>query len=60
MGEVLCSLTTYSIGAGKSSLMTALLRLVELDSGRILIDEINIAEIGLHSLRSKVAIIPQV
>ena len=45
---------------GKSSLVTALLRLVELDSGFVTIDGINIANIPLHSLRSKIAVIPQV
>ncbi|KAJ4445532.1 hypothetical protein ANN_12212 [Periplaneta americana] len=46
-------------GAGKSSLVTTLLRLTELAGGRILIDGIDISTIGLHDLRSAVAIIPQ-
>ncbi|XP_042293272.1 ATP-binding cassette sub-family C member 6 isoform X2 [Sceloporus undulatus] len=46
-------------GAGKSSLAMGLLRLVEAAEGEILIDGINIAQIGLHELRSKVTIIPQ-
>lgn len=45
--------------AGKSSLGAALFRLAELAGGSIIIDEINIAQIGLDDLRSKVAIIPQ-
>ncbi|PSN51489.1 Multidrug resistance-associated protein 5 [Blattella germanica] len=46
-------------GAGKSSLVTTLLRLTELAGGRLLIDGIDISTIGLHDLRSAVAIIPQ-
>ncbi|CAK9437315.1 uncharacterized protein LODBEIA_P16930 [Lodderomyces beijingensis] len=46
-------------GAGKSSIMTALFRLAELESGEINIDNINIASIGLKDLRSHLSIIPQ-
>lgn len=46
-------------GAGKSSIMTALYRLSELESGNIEIDGIDIATIGLRQLRSKLSIIPQ-
>lgn len=45
-------------GAGKSSLIAALFQLTDTE-GRILIDNINIREIGLHDLRSKISIIPQ-
>ena len=46
-------------GAGKSSIMTALFRLVELSSGQIDIDGVDIKKVGLHDLRSRISIIPQ-
>uniref|UniRef100_A0A8C2XES4 Multidrug resistance-associated protein 4 n=1 Tax=Cyclopterus lumpus TaxID=8103 RepID=A0A8C2XES4_CYCLU len=45
-------------GAGKSSLISALFRLAE-PEGRIMIDGFLTSEIGLHTLRQKMSIIPQ-
>jgi ABC-type multidrug transport system fused ATPase/permease subunit len=46
-------------GSGKSTLMLALLRIMEAAGGRILIDGVDIARVGLRTLRSRISIIPQ-
>ncbi|XP_056122814.1 multidrug resistance-associated protein 1 [Rhinichthys klamathensis goyatoka] len=46
-------------GAGKSSLALGIFRILEAARGKIYIDGIDIAEIGLHDLRSRITIIPQ-
>uniref|UniRef100_A0A674EA21 ABC-type glutathione-S-conjugate transporter n=1 Tax=Salmo trutta TaxID=8032 RepID=A0A674EA21_SALTR len=46
-------------GAGKSSLALGIFRILEAAKGEIYIDGVNIAEIGLHDLRSRITIIPQ-
>ena len=47
-------------GAGKSSLTLALFRIIEASRGSIVIDGVNTSDLGLHDLRSKLTIIPQV
>lgn len=47
-------------GAGKSSMTLCLFRLLEAAAGEITVDDVKISEIGLHDLRSKLTIIPQV
>ena len=46
-------------GSGKSSIFAALLRIIELNSGVITIDNINIALLGLTKLRESITFIPQ-
>ena len=46
-------------GAGKSSLTMALFRFLEAREGSIHVDGLNIADLKLHDLRSRLAIIPQ-
>lgn len=46
-------------GAGKSSLVQALFRMVEIQSGSIVIDAFDISKIGLHALRSSLSLVPQ-
>ena len=47
-------------GAGKSSMTLALFRIIEAATGHIVIDDQVIGKMGLHDLRSKLTIIPQV
>ncbi|XP_047562923.1 ATP-binding cassette sub-family C member 3 isoform X2 [Lutra lutra] len=46
-------------GAGKSSMTLCLFRILEAAEGEIRIDGLNVADIGLHDLRSQLTIIPQ-
>uniref|UniRef100_A0A671NJH7 Multidrug resistance-associated protein 1 n=1 Tax=Sinocyclocheilus anshuiensis TaxID=1608454 RepID=A0A671NJH7_9TELE len=46
-------------GAGKSSLTLGFFRIIEAAQGEICVDAVNIAELGLHELRSRITIIPQ-
>ena len=47
-------------GAGKSTICLCLSRIVEIASGNILIDGINIIELPLNELRKRITVIPQV
>ena len=46
-------------GAGKTTLMNVLLRLFDLEGGRILIDGQNIAKVDQESLRAKIGVVSQ-
>lgn len=46
-------------GAGKSTIISSLFRVMELSAGTITIDGVDISTIGLQDLRSRIAIIPQ-
>nr|UOU03338.1 ATP-binding cassette subfamily C1-7 [Brachionus rubens] len=46
-------------GAGKTSLTLGLFRMLEYYSGDIIIDDVDIENLGLHDLRHKLTLIPQ-
>ncbi|XP_046739583.1 multidrug resistance-associated protein 1 isoform X11 [Diprion similis] len=46
-------------GAGKSSLTLSLFRIIEAAGGKIFIDGLDVSQMGLHALRSRLTIIPQ-
>lgn len=46
-------------GSGKSTLVRLLVRLLEPDSGRILLDGLPISELSLATLRQAIAVVPQ-
>jgi ABC-type transport system involved in Fe-S cluster assembly fused permease/ATPase subunit len=46
-------------GAGKSTIVRLLVRLIEPDAGRILLDGVSIAELPLADLRRSIAVVPQ-
>ena len=48
-----------STGSGKSTLFKLLLRFYEPDSGKILVDDINIAELPQDDLRARIGYVPQ-
>lgn len=46
-------------GSGKSTVVQTLFRLLEAENGAITIDGTDISKIGLHRLRTKISVIPQ-
>ena len=46
-------------GAGKSSILTVLLRLAEATEGTVRVDDVDVSKIGLEDLRRSIAILPQ-
>ncbi|MCF4969081.1 peptidase domain-containing ABC transporter [Nostoc sp. CMAA1605] len=46
-------------GSGKSTMMKLLLRLYDIEAGRILIDGYDISKVELYSLRRQVGVVPQ-
>lgn len=46
-------------GAGKSSIVLALFRMLKKTSGRILVDGVDLDEFGLAELRSSIGVVPQ-
>ena len=46
-------------GSGKSTIMLALFRMIELSAGRIELDDFSAAEVSLTDLRTSITIIPQ-
>lgn len=53
------TLCRHLSGAGKSSLLASLFRTVEPSKGQLIIDGVDILHIPLHSLRSRLGIVPQ-
>ncbi len=46
-------------GSGKSSLALTLFRLIDVTAGRVLLDGVDVATIGIDALRRQLGIIPQ-
>jgi ABC-type multidrug transport system fused ATPase/permease subunit len=46
-------------GSGKSTLANSFFRFVEFESGKIMLDGVDIATVAIHELRKRLTIIPQ-
>lgn len=46
-------------GSGKSSIIRSIFRIFEINSGEISVDGVNLLNLGLHTFRKKLSIIPQ-
>ncbi len=46
-------------GGGKSTIINILMRFYEIESGRILVDNIDISQVKLESLRAQISLVPQ-
>jgi ABC-type multidrug transport system fused ATPase/permease subunit len=53
------SFSLHTLHYRKSTLVQALFRLIEAESGCIKIDGVDIANLGLHTLRTNISVIPQ-
>lgn len=58
-GDVVAGWGSFT-GAGKTSALQVLFRLIEPSRGDMWIDGVSITELGLHDLRKKLSVIPQV
>jgi len=47
-------------GSGKSTIVQTFFRLLEAEQGRIMLDGVDISEVGLHALRTHISVLPQV
>ena len=47
-------------GSGKSTIIQSIFRLLEPETGSIRIDGIDLSKVGLHTLRTRISVIPQV
>ncbi len=46
-------------GAGKSTLISLIPRFYDVDSGRVLVDDVDVREISQEELRAKIGLVPQ-